>query len=153
MVKEDEIVRDFVYLVWERVRSMSAQLLQGVPQNASKESGHDLGGKGEIQGSIPALLKGRGEGDYRYFRTQNETRSLHHYVYSLFEGSLQKRGVVMEVDHTFEAWAEDTFHDREQQKPGALHRLLAYAQLDLKQNAVATITHSTPQFCSSLISA
>lgn len=145
MLKKNEVVRDFVYLDWERVRSMSAQLLRGVPQDASKESGHDVGGKGEIQGSVPALLKGRGEGDYHYFRTQNETRSLHHYVYSLFEESLQKRDAVTEVGRDFDSWAEDTFHDGQFVKVTGAIRLTDYAWLSTMMEALPNIMRAAQQ--------
>lgn len=102
MIKTATVVRDFMYLDWERVRSMSAQLLGGFPQDATRESGHETGARGQVEGGLPLTIKGRGEGDYRYFRTQNETRSLHHYVYSLFEERLRERGAVTEVNAGFD---------------------------------------------------
>lgn len=123
-----EALRDFVYLDWERVRSLSAQLLGGVPQDATRESGHDMGAKGQVRSGIPIVLDGRGEGDYHYYRTQNETRSLHHHVYSLFEKRLVERGAVTEVnaDYDFDEWTEDGFRDGQFVRVTGLVRLMDY---------------------------
>lgn len=134
----EALLRDFVYLDWERVRSLSAQLLGGVPQDATKESGHDLGAKGEVKGGIPAILSGRGEGDYRYYRTQNETRSLHHYVYSLFERRLRERSAVTEVDadFDFDEWTEDGFRDGQFLRVTGLVRLMDYGWISTMMEAL-----------------
>ena len=136
--KTEASLRDFVYLDWERVRSLSAQLLGGVPQDATRESGHDLGAKGEVRGGIPAVLTGKGEGDYRYFRTQNETRSLHHYVYTLFETRLRERGAVTEVDadFDFDRWTEDGFRDGQFVRVTGLVRLMDYAWISIMMEAL-----------------
>ncbi|MDP9475904.1 MAG: hypothetical protein M3R38_09495 [Actinomycetota bacterium] len=138
MSKTSTVVRDFVYLDWERVRSMSAQLLGGVPQDATRESGHDAGARGQVEGGIPLAIKGRGEGDYRYFRTQNETRSLHHYVYSLFEERLRARGAVAEVDSGFDfgGWREDRFRDGQFVRATGLVRLMDYGWLSTMMEAL-----------------
>jgi hypothetical protein len=136
--KTEASLRDFVYLDWERVRSLSAQLLRGVPQDATRESGHDLGAKGEVRGGIRAVLTGKGEGDYRYFRTQNETRSLHHYVYTLFETRLRERGAVTEVDahFDFDRWTEDGFRDGQFVRVTGLVRLMDYAWISIMMEAL-----------------
>jgi hypothetical protein len=136
--KTAESLRDFVYLDWERVRSLSAQLLGGVPQDATRESGHDLGARGEVRGGIPAILSGKGEGDYRYFRSQNETRSLHHYVYSLFETRLRERGAITEVnaEFDFDRWTEDGFGDGQFVRVTGLVRLMDYAWISTMMEAL-----------------
>jgi hypothetical protein len=128
-IETEVVLRDFVYLDWKRVRSLCAQLFAGVPQDSTKEKGHNVGTKGQLEGGIPAVLKGHGEADYRYFRTENETRSLHHYVYSLFEERLVDRGMVTEVEDDFDItqWNEDFFHDGRFIRVVGLVRLMDYA--------------------------
>jgi hypothetical protein len=140
-IETEASLRDFVYLDWERVRSLSAQLLGGVPQDATKESGHDLGARGEVRGGIPAILSGKGGGDYRYFSTQNETRSLHHYVYSLFETRLRERGVVTEVDASFDfdKWTEDHFRDGQFVLVTGLVRFMDYGWVSTMMDALPSM--------------
>jgi hypothetical protein len=123
---------------WERVRSLCAQLFAGVPQDSTKEKGHNVGTKGQLEGGIPAVLKGHGEADYRYFRTENETRSLHHYVYSLFEERLVDRGMVTEVEDDFDItqWNEDFFHDGRFIRVVGLVRLMDYAWVSTMMEAL-----------------
>jgi hypothetical protein len=139
--ESEAVLRDFVYLDWERVRSMSAQLLGGVPQDATRERGRDIGARGEVQGGIPAVLKGRGKGDYRYFRTENETRSLHHYVYSLFEERLRERDLVAEVDagFDFDEWTEDRFRDGQFVRVTGLVRLMDYGWISTMMEALPSM--------------
>jgi hypothetical protein len=129
VIESDTLLRDFVYLDWERVRSLSAQLFGGVPQDATKGRQHEVGTKGRLEGGVPAILKGHGEADYRYFRTENETRSFHHYVYSLFEEQLIEQGMITAIDERFDfgRWGEDLFRDGQFVRVVGLVRLMDYA--------------------------
>lgn len=113
MVQNNTMIRDFVYLDWERVRSFAAQLFRGVPEEAMAGEGSDVTVEGRLEGSIPALLKGQAGVDYRYFRTQDETRSFHHYVYTLVEDRLIKDGRVTKIDAGFDfnRWTNGFFND------------------------------------------
>jgi hypothetical protein len=102
MTQSTAVLRDFVYLDWERVRSLAAQLFHGIPQDAATERGREVKVEGRVEGSIPGLLKGEAAADYRYFRTENETRSLHHYVYSLVEARLLKDQFVTPIGADFD---------------------------------------------------
>jgi hypothetical protein len=110
-----EIIRDFIYLDEERLRSFSAQLLQGVPESSVSESDHEIGGAAKGEAGLLTFLKAQGELDYRYRRSASETRSLHHHVYTLFEQSLDDRGFLRSVDVLFDhtKWSMDTFVDGE----------------------------------------
>ena len=46
------MLRDFVYLDWERVRSLAAQLFQGVPETSTREHGSSLAVEGRVEGEI-----------------------------------------------------------------------------------------------------
>ncbi|MEW6216201.1 MAG: hypothetical protein AB1543_00735 [Candidatus Bipolaricaulota bacterium] len=122
-------IRDFIYLDWERVRSFSAQLLGGVPQESLLESGHEIGVEGQVEAGLWAIAKGRGGGDYRYFSGQSETRSLHHHVYALFEAALEKHNMLVDIDEgfNFALWTEDQFNDGQFVRVRGVVRLMDYA--------------------------
>lgn len=123
------ILRDFVYLDWERVRSLAAQLFRGVPENLTTETGKEASIGAEIEGGILGFLKGQAEGDYRYFRTQNETRSFHHYVYSLVEERLAKDRLLTPIDADFDynTWTHQAFRDGQFVKVIGIIRLIDYS--------------------------
>jgi len=134
------LLRDFIYLDWERVRSLAAQLFEGVPQDTSSDRGHEIGAEAQIEGGIPGFLKGHGGGDYRYFRTDSETRSLHHYIYSLLEERLETEGLVTSIDKDsdFDKWTEDFFTDGQLIRLTGVVRLMDYAR-------VSTILEALPK--------
>jgi len=123
------LLRDFIYLDWERVRSLAAQLFEGVPQDTSSNRGHEIGAEAQIEGGILGFVKGHGGGDYRYFRTDSETRSLHHYIYSLLEKRLETEGLVTSIDRDsdFDQWTEDFFHDGQFVRVTGVVRLMDYS--------------------------
>lgn len=136
--KDTAVLRDFVYLDWERVRSMTAQLFRGVPVDATNEKGHEITGRGQLEGSLLKLIKAQGGADYRYFRTGNETRSFHHYVYSLLEDRLLQEGMVTNIDVDFDhdLWSEDFFHDGQFVRVVGLVRLMDYAWVSKMMTAL-----------------
>ena len=88
-MKERIIYRDFIYLDWDRVRSIAAQILEGIPGEKQISSGHEDTKNTEIGGNL-AFFKGSTGHDIRYFHSEGETRSLHHFVYSLIEEKLSE---------------------------------------------------------------
>jgi hypothetical protein len=108
------VIRDFIYLDAERLRSFAAQLLGGVPEVSSRETGHETGGAGSAEAGLWSFLRAQGELDYRYHRTSTETRSMHHQVYSLFEESLDGDGRIEVIDDRFDYdahWHPEHFAD------------------------------------------
>jgi hypothetical protein len=94
--------RDFIHLDWERIRSIAAQLFQGVPEQSITEKHNETTVKGEVGGNILGLFQGKGGADYRYFRSENETRSFHHSIYSLVEDRLMEDGLVKVIDNNYD---------------------------------------------------
>ncbi len=141
-------VRDFVYLDWERVRSIAAQLLHGIPEGSTKEKGHEVATKGNLEVSLLSVLKGGAEGDYRYFRTENETRSLHHYVYSLMEEELNEQGLLTVVNNKFnyEDWTPEVFGDGKFVKIVGAVRLMDYAWISEMMEALPKLMRTTQYF-------
>lgn len=141
MTGKKPLLRDFIYLDWEQVRSFTAQLFEGVPQDASSSKGHEIGAKAQVEGGIPGLLRGHGGGDYRYFRTDSETRSLHHYVYSLLEERLETEGLVISIgsDFDFDKWTEGFFTDGQIIRLNGVIRLMDYARVSTMLEALPKV--------------
>lgn len=121
-------LREFVYLDWERVRSLAAQLFEGIPETSSDEKGREVTVGGHIEGAIPAIIKAKGGADYRYFRTGNETRSLHHYVYTLVEKRLLKDDLITVVGADFDSdvWDPTFFRDGQFVRLTGVVRIMDY---------------------------
>jgi hypothetical protein len=92
------LLRDFIYLDTERVRSFSAQLLEGVPDSATREAAHEVGADATAEAGLFSVIRGQGGVDYRYHRSASETRSLHHHVYTLMEEALDKAAFITPID-------------------------------------------------------
>ncbi len=129
MTRNNVVLRDFVYLDWERVRSLAAQLFRGVPESATAEKGSEAEAEGDLEGSAFGLLKGKLRADYRYFRTESETRSFHHYIYSLVEDQLLKDGLLTPIDANFDfnKWTEGFLRDGQFVRVIGMVRLMDFA--------------------------
>ncbi len=132
------VLRDFVYLDWERVRSLAAQLFRGVPQDATAEKGSEVAAEGRLEGGVVGLLKGQAGADYRYFRTENETRSFHHYVYSLVEDRLSKDRLITPIDagFDFKQWTNSFFRDSQFVRVTGVVRLMDFAWISTMLEAL-----------------
>ena len=139
MEKSSPALRDFVYLDWERVRSLAAQLLQGIPQDATTQQDRTYEGKVAVEASAPFLFKGQVGGDMRLFRSEKETRSFHHYIYTLVEEKLQQTDRITEVTskYDFDAkWREGFFRDGQFVRVTGLVRLMDYAWVSSMMEAL-----------------
>ncbi|MBM3476692.1 MAG: hypothetical protein FJX75_25755 [Armatimonadetes bacterium] len=74
---------------------------------------------------------GRASAEYLYTRRESETRSLHHYVYSLFESHLCETQQLKDVDVAFaeEQWSANAFQDGEFVRVSGRIRVLDYTLL------------------------
>lgn len=124
----DSAPRDFIYLDWERIRSIAAQLFQGIPEQSTTEKHNETSVKGELKGSVLGILQGKGGADYRYFKAENETRSLHHSIYSLVENRLMEDGLVEAVNckYDFTKWIKGHFYDGQFIRVTGLIRLIDF---------------------------
>lgn len=98
-------VRDFIYLDWERVRSLVAQLELGIPEQRTGSLSSEEGNESDLEVGLAGLLRGELKDDVRYVRSATETRSLHHAIFSAFEKDLADRDAIRSP----RPWAEDTF--------------------------------------------
>jgi hypothetical protein len=96
-------IRDFFYLDTERVRSFIAQLQEGLPEAVQKSHTHT--GKGGLSHVVRA--------EYAMERAESETRSMHHYLYSMLETALQRENKLVEVDESYplERWNGESLPD------------------------------------------
>jgi hypothetical protein len=138
MRKDKTIIRDFVYLDWERVRSMAAQLFRGIPEGRTEGESREADAKGQLEGNALWLLKGQFGADYRYLRTENETRSFHHYVYSLVEDKLvdDKSLIVIDEDFDFRQWNQSLFQDGQFVRVKGLVRIMDYDWISMMLDAL-----------------
>ena len=138
MKKEITVIRDFVYLDWERVRSMAAQLFRGIPEARSEGGSREADAKGELEGNALWLLKGKFGADYRYLRTENETRSFHYYVYSLVEDKLidDKSLIVINENFDFGQWSPSFFKDGQFVRVNGLVRFMDYDWISMMLDAL-----------------
>lgn len=115
MVSPKIQLKDFIYLDIDRVKSFIAQLYEGVPETFEEISGKEKGGTGEAGVDILGLIKMGGGGSILYQKSTTETRSVHRYLYTLFEQKLMKLDKLIKIDTNFptEQWKLDTFKDGE----------------------------------------
>jgi len=121
------LIRDFIYLDWEKIRSIAAQVFEGLPEDKKSEKGEENIVQSEV-GTNLWLLKSSVGGDLRYFNSEHETRSLHHYIYYLVEQKLQETGSLIDInsEFNFDNWNKDFFYDGQFVKIEGLIRLIDF---------------------------
>ncbi len=104
------MIRDFIYLDIERVRSFLAQMTQGLTSERTVDSGHEIGGAVAGEGRVPFLVRGEATADYRFSRTQHETKSLHDYIFAELLNQLDDDQLLRLPQADFR-WEPEAFHD------------------------------------------
>jgi hypothetical protein len=138
------LLRDFIYLDTERVRSFSAQLLEGVPDTATREAAHEVGADASAEAGLFSIVRGQGGADYRYHRSASETRSLHHHVYTLMEEALDRAAFITTLDDTFnfDDWTPDAFSDGQFVRIRGSVRLIDYQRMTAQMQAMPKMMKS-----------
>ena len=110
---DEMLLRDFIYMDVERVRSFVAQVTGGLTSELGTKDEEKSAEKGELQGGLPGgILRSTGGVDYHYVRTQSETKSLHDAIFHEFHHAVLQEGHLIDLTSlTEEAWAEDLFTD------------------------------------------
>ncbi len=93
----DLIIRDFVYLDHERLRSILSQVEEGVVTDVEQSMGREKRAGSDVEGGIPSLLKIKGEGSMLWTESRSETRTLHDYVYSVLESTLVEKRLLRDL--------------------------------------------------------
>lgn len=92
-----DAVRDFIYLDADRVRSIIAQLDEGVVDTVTSSKERTSEVESGVEGSLFGLLKGSGGAKYLWHREASETRTLHDYIYTKLESQLVKDGLLVQL--------------------------------------------------------
>jgi len=104
------VARTFMYLDFERVRSLLSQLDTGLIETAATVQGHQESGQLAAEGGLPFLAKVSGSGNLMFKHEATETRSLHHYLYAQFENLIEEKKIVRDLNQQFqdESWQTGT---------------------------------------------
>ncbi len=110
-------IRDFLYLDVERIKSIFAQLEEGLVTGRERVGGtaKEISGKGG--GGIPALLSLAAEGKFIWENEERETKTLHDYMYQHVESKMRDSNMVIAID--------DSTLSPEVFRSGGLHSLLS----------------------------
>jgi hypothetical protein len=106
------LIRDFIYLDIERIRSFVAQASGGLASERTDQAQHQVGGEGKAEGGLPFIAKASGAANYHYLRSQSETKSLHDHIFAEFYSSLKAGDHIEDFsdpDETY--WVESSFQD------------------------------------------
>ncbi len=82
------VIRDFIYLDTERIKSLISQLEEGVVESFSKSLGATSTMKSVIKGGIPLVGGAEGGLEYLWKRDNNENKTLHDFIYTKLEDIL-----------------------------------------------------------------
>lgn len=113
MFSSDKQIKDFIYLDTDRVRSFVAQIYEGVPEIFGETRSHERSGGGDAGINMPLLGKVGIEGSILYQKSSSETRSTHHYLYSLLEKKIKEFDKLRTInaDFSIDKWEPDEFQD------------------------------------------
>ncbi len=106
-------LKDFIYLDIDRVRSYCAQMYAGIPETYGESQTYSKTGGGEAKVGALNIVNLGISGKLLYEKSTTETRSVHHYVYNMFEQNLINQGKLLVIDSDFkrEEWIRETFND------------------------------------------
>jgi hypothetical protein len=124
------IIRDFIYLDVERIRSFVAQAKGGLTSEVKSETQQGGGVKGSGKAKVPFLLEGGAEADYHLFKTSSETKSLHDHLFDEFYEALladtRTDRVLRLDDRDPDEWVESAFSDGSFVLTSGLFKILDY---------------------------
>ena len=95
-------LKDFIYLDIDRIRSLTSQLFEGIPEAIDSKNGKEQDIKGKVKGGVPLLISGGLEGSLLFRQEKTETKSLQHYIYVLFENKLNDLEELKVLDGKFD---------------------------------------------------
>jgi hypothetical protein len=81
-------IRDFIYLDIERLKSIIAQVEEGVTTSTSKSKTNTQEGSANLEGGILGFLKAAGGTSFLWENKNTETKSLHDNIYNKVEKAL-----------------------------------------------------------------
>lgn len=106
MVEDKIKIRDFIYLDVERMKSIFAQIYEGLNESSTEEVGGQQSLSTSIEGSggIPLIAKIKGviKGGVVWENKETETKTLHDHMYNLIEEVLKDQDSIHYIDGTDE---------------------------------------------------
>lgn len=100
-------VRDFIYLDVERLKSIVAQVEQGLTEQEVRTRGKTEEAGGEIAGSILGAVKGSSNVRSLWENQQAETRSLHDFLYNRVEAALLEHDLIISLPQDLDPDVDD----------------------------------------------
>lgn len=94
------IVRQFLYLDTEQIRSFVAQIQQGLPERTERVSVRRSSGGGKGSAKIPAIAELGISGSVLWESSSTETMSMHHFLFSIFEEAIRGSKKIVNLDST-----------------------------------------------------
>lgn len=109
-------IRDFIYLDVERMKSIYAQIYEGLNESSTEEKSNKkaISGKGSASGGIPILsqLKGELGGEILWENKETETKTLHDHMYNIIEEVLKEQDSIYVINednsNIKKAWKKGT---------------------------------------------
>lgn len=127
------VIRDFIYLDTDRIRSLISQLEEGVVESFSKSLGATSTIKSVVKGGVPLVGGAEGGLEQLWRRDNHENRTLHDFIYSHLESLLLKNGFLREVKSGVykDEWAINKFRE----ELSSTHFLLVDSHVELSDYA------------------
>ncbi|MCY9304151.1 hypothetical protein MOE74_03855 [Bacillus spizizenii] len=99
----ENLFRDFIYMDTERLKSIVAQLNQGLIEGTSKTVTDTDGGKINAGVDFLKILKAGTESSFLFQKQATESHTMHDYLYNLAESSLKEKKLLTNVPEDFDA--------------------------------------------------
>ena len=98
------VVRDFMYLDVQRLRSFASQLLRdGIPTGSARSETHSAEAGGELRGRLPFVLEGGANTKAVMAATSTITSEVHHRLIEQVAEGLRDEGLLLDAAETAEA--------------------------------------------------
>lgn len=98
----ENIFRDFIYMDTERLKSIVAQLNQGLIESTSKTITDSDGGKVNAGVDFLKILKLGSEASFLWQNQSTESHTMHDYLYNLAESSLKEENLLINIPEDLE---------------------------------------------------
>lgn len=105
----DPRIYRFLYLDFERVRSLAAMLFGGVPEERVAQEQNSRRGGGKVRIGVPLLAESELGGDFLYLRSERETRALHHDLLRATVRRLEELSRIEDIDDSHKEFPDGKF--------------------------------------------
>ena len=143
------LIRDFIYLDIERVRSFLAQVSGGLTSERTAGSEHQTGAEGQVKGRLPLLAEASGDVNYHYLRSQSETKSLHDHIFEELYSQLETSESLTDLSYINAShWIENFFKDGRFIKTRGLLKIVDYQSVKVNMEALPKVLETLAKLSS-----